>query len=135
MPFKKDGPVSYEIKEDGINELIEEKGNMILALREVAWNGRQAHLELRKWIVDENGDKPMKGVSFSNEETPNILVNKMTELGFGDTEVVLNNLKSRDNFDESLERTIGKKKIVKAKNKEVEISEDDFYDPRSMIEE
>ena len=41
---KKD--LSFTIKDDGINELIDEKGNMVLRLREVAWNGRDAHLEL-----------------------------------------------------------------------------------------
>lgn len=135
MAFKKGTPITYEIKEDGINELIEEKGNTILALREVAWNGRKAHLELRKWIIDENGDKPMKGVSFSSEETPNILVDKMTELGFGNTENIINNIKEREDFDAALESAIGKKKIIKAKNTEVEISEDDFYDPKNILDD
>ena len=32
MPFKK-GPVEFKVKEDGINEVIDEKGNMALMLR------------------------------------------------------------------------------------------------------
>lgn len=132
MPFKKDGNISFEIKEDGINELIDERNNSILALREVAWNGRQFHLELRKWIVDETGDKPMKGTSFLTEDGPNNLVNTMTKLGFGTTEKILTNIKYRDDFEDSLVKVIGKKKVSKAKEETIEISEDDYFDPESL---
>ena len=82
--FKKD--LSFTIKDDGINELIDEKGNMVLMLREVAWNGRDAHLELRKWIVDVDKEQPMKGVSFITPEGPNKLTEVLVDKGFGDTE-------------------------------------------------
>lgn len=132
MPFKKDGTISFVIKTDGINELIDERNNSILALREVSWNGREPHLELRKWIVDEAGDKPMKGVSFLTDDGPHNLVDTMTKLGYGNTENILTNIKNRKDFEESLVKVIGKKKVSKAKEETIEISEDDYFDPESL---
>lgn len=135
MAFKKDaGPIKYEIKEDGINELIDEgSGNMVLMLREVSWNGREPKLELRKWIVDVNEEKPMRGVSFITEEGPNKLTEIMINKGYGKTETVLNDLKDRDDFDSSLNKAIGKKKVEKAKNTEVIVDEDEYFDPNNIL--
>jgi hypothetical protein len=133
--FKKDGVITFDIKKDGINELIDEKGNSTVMLREVSWGGRENYkLELRRWIVEEAGDKPLKGVSFLTEDGPNNLVHSMTKLGFGKTDVILNHLKSRDDFDQALVKVIGKTKINKAKESEVEISDEDYYDPTSFID-
>jgi hypothetical protein len=47
--FKKDGVITFDIKKDGINELIDEKNNSTIMLREVAWGGRENYkLELRR---------------------------------------------------------------------------------------
>lgn len=133
--FKKDGVITFDIKKDGINELIDEKGNSTIMLREVSWSGRENYkLELRRWIVEEAGDKPLKGVSFLTEDGPNNLVHTMTKLGFGKTDVILNNLKAREDFDQSLIKTIGKTKINEAKESEIEISDEDYYDPTSFID-
>lgn len=133
MAFKKDGTISFEINPDGINELIDERSNSTIMLREVAWNGRQSHLELRKWIIDEKGDKPMKGVSFLTEDGPHNLVDTMSKLGFGHTGNILKNIKDREDFDEELVKLLGKKKIEEVKNEEVNISEDDYFDPENII--
>ena len=133
--FKKDGVITFDIKKDGINELIDEKGNSTIMLREVSWSGRENYkLELRRWIVEEAGDKPLKGVSFLTEDGPNNLVHTMTKLGFGKTDVILNHLKTREDFDKSLIKTIGKTKINEAKESEIEISDEDYYDPASFID-
>ena len=132
--FKKDGVITFDIKKDGINELIDEKNNSTIMLREVAWGGRENYkLELRKWVVEENGDKPLKGVSFLTEDGPHNLVHTMTKLGFGKTDVILNNLKNREDFDQALVKAIGKTKVNEAKNSEIEISDEDYYDPASFI--
>lgn len=134
MPFKKNaGPISYEIKADGVNQLIDEHNNTITMLREVSWNGREAHLELRKWIVEEGGERPMKGYSFSTEEGPHNLVHVMTELGYGNTKTILGNIKDRTDFDQALVETVGMQKVIEAKNTEYEVSNDEFYDPKSMM--
>lgn len=132
MPFKK-GPVEFKVKEDGINEVIDEKGNMALMLREVAWNGRDYHLELRKWIVDVDKEQPMKGCTFITEEGPNNLVDTMVKHGYGNTRNILHELSSRDSFEEDLVSVIGKQKVDKAKDTEVTITEDDYFDPKSLL--
>ena len=74
----------------------------------------------------------MKGVSFLTEDGPHNLVHSMTKLGFGNTETIINNIKNRDDFEDSLVKVIGKKKISKAKEETIEISEDDYFDPESL---
>lgn len=135
MPFKKDGNLSFTVKEDGINEVIDEKGNLTLMLREVSWGNREAHLELRRWIIDIDKETPMKGCAFLTEEGPNTLVNVMVKNGFGDTNTILHELSSRDDFEESLIKTIGKTKIEKAKESEITISEDDYFDPKAILDD
>lgn len=133
MAFKKsDGPLSFEVNQDGINEIIEEKGNVVLMLREIAWNGRESHLELRKWIIDVDKEQPMKGVSFISQEGPTNLVNNMVKHGFGDTVEILKELKTREDFDDALVQVIGKKKVEDSKKVTV-ITNEDYYDPKSII--
>ena len=137
MAFKKDGgPIKFEIKEDGINELIDEgNGNSSIMLREVGWNGRDPKLEIRKWIIDVDKETPMRGLSFITEQGPQTLTEVLAEKGFGNTEKLINNIKDREDFDESLVKVIGKKKIEKSKNTEVTISEDDYFDPKSVLDD
>ena len=137
MAFKKDGgPIKFETKEDGINELIDEgTGNSSIMLREVGWNGRDPKLEIRKWIIDVDKETPMRGLSFITEQGPHTLTEVLAEKGFGNTEKLINNIKDREDFDESLVKVIGKKKIEKSKNTEVTISEDDYFDPKSVLDD
>lgn len=128
---KKDS-VTYDIKEDGINEIIDEKGNMVMMLREVAWGGREHKLELRKWVIGVDTETPMKGAAFMTEQGPHNLVHTMTKLGYGDTTEILQNIKDRDNFEDSLVKVIGKKKVEESKEKVV-ITEEDYFDPKSLI--
>lgn len=128
------GPITFTIKEDGINELIEERGNMVTMLREVAWGNREAHLEVRKWIVSPDEEKPMRGCSFMTEEGPHKLVEVMADNGYGNTKTVLGALSKREDFEDALTQTIGKKKVEKAKNTEVTVDEEEFFDPKSVAE-
>ena len=133
MAFKKDKEVTYEVKSGGINEIIDEKNNTALMLREVAWNGRESHLELRKWLINETGEKPMKGISFNSEDSVNNLVHTLSKLGYGNTTKIIENVKNRPDFDDSLAAVIGKKKIIQALETEVEIKESDYYDPKKIM--
>ena len=74
----------------------------------------------------------MKGVSFLTDDGPHNLVDTMTKLGYGNTENILTNIKNRKDFEESLVKVIGKKKVSKAKEETIEISEDDYFDPESL---
>ena len=137
MAFKKDGgPIKFEIKENGINELIDEgTGNSSIMLREVGWNGRDPKLEIRKWIIDVDKETPMRGLSFITEQCSHTLTEVLAEKGFGNTEKIITNIKDREDFDDSLVKVIGKKKIEKSKNTEVTISEDDYFDPKSVLDD
>lgn len=93
----------YEFNLTGIDEIIEEKGNAFIALREVAWGSGNSKLEIRKWYTNANGDEtPSKGVTFMTEDGPNQLVETMTGLGYGDTERVLQKLNEREDFRPAL---------------------------------
>lgn len=133
MPFKKDDTISFSIKEDGIREIIDEKNNSAIIMQEVSWNERGYHLEIRKWRIEETGEAPMKGFSFLTEEGPHNLTKALLKNGFGKTDEVLETIKDRKDFEKALIKTIGKKKVSKAKETEVEISEDDFFDPKEMF--
>lgn len=132
MAFNKDSEITYEVKPNGVNALIDEKNNTVMMLREVGWNGRDHHLELRRWIVEENGERPSKGVTFMSDAGPHNLVDVMTGLGYGNTKTILNNIKERADFEPSLVDAIGMQKVIQAKNTEVEIGEDDYFDPRRL---
>ena len=132
MAYHKDGNIQFEVSPDGPNLLIDERNNTVMMLREVAWNGRANHLEIRKWVVEENGERPLRGVSFMTDKGPHNLVNVMAANGYGDTKTILEGIKDRPDFDESLVQTIGMKKVVEAKNTEYEVSDGDYYDPRQI---
>lgn len=102
--------VKYNIKEDGINELIDEKGSMVVMLREVAWGERQHVLELRKWSVNMDGEKPMKGCSFLTDKGPDKLAEVLIKNGFGDTKTILGYLQGRKDYDDY-------KKLIKENSK------------------
>lgn len=120
---------TYTVNPDGINEVIEETGNTALMLRQVTWGSRQEKLELRKWIVSSDNEKPYKGFTFSTDEGPHTLAKVLVHHGFGATEDILYELKQRDDFEKSLINVIGKKKVEKAKTEEAE----SFYDPKMVI--
>ena len=119
----------YDIKQDGINEVIDENGNMIMMLREVAWQGKQHKLELRKWLLDTDGETPMRGVTFMSEKGPHNLTETMVRLGYGETTKLLKELSNREDFDDSLVRTIGQEKVDKTKKQTYTIDEEDYFIP------
>jgi len=121
--------LSYDVKQDGINEVIDESGNMVMMLREVAWQGKEHRLELRKWIVDTETEKPMKGVSFMTKEGPHNLTETMTRLGYGNTKAILGNLVTREDFEQSLIETIGKEAVDKSKATEYQVVSEDYFIP------
>lgn len=90
-----------EYKLDFYNQYIfDEKGNQITVLREESWNGRPAKLTLRKCIIDKDGnEKPNKGFAFLTEEGPHRLAEELVRRGYGETSVLLDAIKDRDDSD------------------------------------
>ena len=132
MAFGKNKDLKYTIKEDGINEVIEENGNMITMLREVAWNDKEPKLEMRKWIINPDTETPMKGLSFMTEKGPHSAAELLVKHGYGETKTLLGDLSTREDFENGLISTIGKKKVDETKQKE-EIIQDDYLDPKGLL--
>lgn len=120
----------YEVDPE-FDYLIEEKGNQALFFRRVSWNGRDSKPEIRKWYVDGTSETPGKGFSFMTEEGPNELIKTMTELGYGNTEEVLENISKRDDFPVAVKKVLGKG--VEELTEEYDSVElEDVYDPRAL---
>lgn len=126
-----DDKFSFNIKENDIDEIIDEKvnGNAFIALRKVAWGNGPHKLELRKWVIDSEGnEKPMKGLSFFDEvEGTNNLINTLLKNDYGKTTDVLLSIKDRDDFNESLDNVLNNKNIKE------EDDNYDYYDPREAL--
>jgi hypothetical protein len=121
----------YHVNSD-VDEIVDERGNTVIMFRKLAWGDGEEKLELRKWHVKIEGETPSKGVTFLTEDGPHNLVHVLTNKGFGDTQKILEELKSRDDFEESLINVIGKKKVKEAKESE-SIEEANYYDPKEML--
>lgn len=120
----------YEV-DSNFDYLIEEKGNQALFFRRVSWGGRDAKPEIRKWYVDGTSETPGKGFSFMTEEGPNELIKVMTDLGYGNTDEILENISKREDFPIAVKKVLGKGvKEVTDQYDSVELEE--VYDPRSI---
>lgn len=125
---KKSDPYSYTVGD--LDEVVDEKGNTAVMLRELSWGDGPKKIEIRKWFLSENGEKPSKGVTFCTEEGPGNLAKALIRNGFGKTPELLDSMKDREDFEQSLINTIGIQKVKKAKETE---SDEEFFDPREAF--
>lgn len=86
----------------------DEKGNTWGSVRKVQWlkDGKEpdeskAKIEIRKFTQTNEGERMMKGYTFSTPEGPNELVVGLINAGFGDTKEILRAVRGRDNFLEA----------------------------------
>lgn len=92
MPRQFNG--KYEFDQNGINEIISEKGDIFLALREVRWSeNKPFKLDLRHYRSDEFEDKTLKGCSFTDDDADD-LVKILIENGFGENEALVDAITS-----------------------------------------
>ena len=120
----------YEIDKD-FDHLIEEKGNQATFFRRVAWNGKNAKLEIRKWVVDGTSESPNKGVTFMTEEAPHELTRVLVENGFGKTDEVLEGISKREDFPVAVKKVLGKG-INEVVDNYDSVELEDIYDPRAL---
>ena len=120
----------YEVDQD-FDYLIEEKGNQAVFFRRVSWGGRDAKPEIRKWYVDGTNETPGKGVTFMTEEGPDELVKTMTEIGYGKTEEVLENISKREDFPVAVKKILGKS-VDELVEEYDSVELEDVYDPRAL---
>lgn len=125
---------TYKINAEGPNILIAEEGNSAYMLRQVSWNGRPEKIELRKWITTPNGEElPGKGFSFRDRSKLDEIVEGLAQNNFGNTKILLQNIRDREDFESALVHTIGQQKVIQARNTEFEVDKDEYYDPRNLI--
>ena len=120
----------YEVDQE-FDYLVEEKGNQAIFFRRVSWGGRDAKPEIRKWYVDGTSETPGKGVTFMTEEGPDELVKVMTEVGFGKTDEILENISKREDFGISVKKVLGKG-LEELIDDTADIELEEVYDPRSL---
>ena len=117
----------------GLDVTFDEKGSQFLALRKVQWvksgeepDESKAKLELRKWIIDKDGtEKANKGFSFLTDEGPHELAKALVHEGFGHTKDILNELRTRDDFKDTVEHF----------NDNEDESDESYFDIRSLLED
>lgn len=86
----------------------DEKGSTWGTVRKVQWikEGKEpdeskAKIEIRKFTQTSEGERMMKGYTFSTPEGPGELVVGMISAGFGDTKEILRATRKRDDFLEA----------------------------------
>ena len=131
MADKEKKDIRYKVFGD-LDMIFDEKGSSFLSMRKVAWydaakgepSEDKAKLDVRKWMANDSGtDTPFKGWSFLTEEGPHNLAEALVDNGYGKTKKVLNSLKKRDDFEES----------VKHMYDEEDESGTEYFDARSDL--
>ena len=86
----------------------DEKGSTWGTLRKVQWlkgdkepDESKAKIEIRKFTQTSEGERMMKGYTFSTPEGPGELVIGLIESGFGDTKDILRSVRKREDFLEA----------------------------------
>lgn len=112
----------FNINPDGIDEVFDERGNSILKISEVSWNDRPHKIELRKWVMQSDGElTPNKGFSFLTENGPHDLTHILLEKGYGDNNKIKEIMENR-----------GVSLNIPVTEAEEEDSHD-YYDPESLL--
>ena len=113
----------WNIKEDGIDEVFDERGNSLLKLSETIWNDRPAKLELRKWVMGTDGSlTPNKGFSFLTEQGPHDLTHVLLEKGYGDNNTIKEIMEKRGvNLD------------IETEEKESKDESGEFFNPSELL--
>ena len=117
----------------GLDVTFDEAGSRFLAMRKVQWIDKskgeepdesKAKLELRKYIIDKEGnEKANKGFSFLTEDGPHELARVLVHEGYGKTKEILNELKVRSDFIDA----------AKTLNDNEDSTEGEYFDIRSLI--
>ena len=125
------GTVPIYFLHDDVDEVFEEKGNSFASLRKVQWakegdpsDPSKAKLEIRKWYITGDGERPAKGFTFLTEHGPDDLVHSLINMGYGNTKDILLSLKNRKDFRDSVEHLY---------DKETEEDDGEYFDARSAL--
>lgn len=80
--FDKNKEFKYEVNPE-FDFVLEERANTYIALRKIKWgNSEEEKIDIRKYIATEEGERMMKGCSFSDEGA-NELTRVLVDQGYG----------------------------------------------------
>ena len=105
----KDVSINYKVFKDfGIQ--FDEKNKSFGTIRVAQWykagtepDESKAKLEIRKFTEGPEGERALKGYTFSTPEGPHELTEAMVKIGYGDTKKILKELSTREDFRDSVE--------------------------------
>lgn len=120
---------------DGIDTIVDEKGDQFIAFRKVQWvkdstvepDASKGKLELRRYRVTPEGEVPLKGVVFLTESGPHDTVLGLIKNGYGYTRDILLEIKQRDDFEKTV------KGIFNETDDTVDSDDGEYFDMRAML--
>ena len=119
---------------DHVDFTIEESQNFFTAFRKASWGNSSPHYEIRRWKnMPDGSEQANKGVTFLTEEGPTELVNTLVGIGFGDTKIILDSLKEREDFRRCLNTVLGKDDPNY--DQQAGTVEDQFFDPKELLQQ
>lgn len=123
----------YEMDPNGVNRVIDERGNAMIAMRMVRWKDvNEFKLDIRKYGFNEAGEIPSKGISFLTEEGPGELAKALLEEGYGEhTDVAQSLYDNRPDICNDIMDLMNGKKLEVPKSEDGSI--EDLYDPREVL--
>lgn len=91
--------LKFEINEEFGTEIISEGGNSFIGVRKISWNGRGEKVDIRKYMVNSEGNEIMgKGVGLTDEET-DTLVDTLVDKGYGNPIHIINSYAEKRNVE------------------------------------
>ena len=125
----------YEMDPEGVNRVIDEYGNQMIALRKVRWKeDKEFKLDIRKYRFDEEGEKYDKGLTFLTDDGPGELAKALLEEGYGDDKDIAESLyKTRPDICNNIMDLMDGVKLNPLQKQEGSL--DVLYDPRELLEE
>ena len=116
---------AYDI-DDSFDYIIDEGGNTSINVRKISWNGKPYKLDIRRYTYKDGQETMMKGISLSDEAS-NELTKVLIDNGYGNTRYIINSLKNRDDFKESL---------LEDNSSDLNNTDDEdeeYYDPKELL--
>ena len=123
----------YEMDPNGVNRIVDEYGNSMIALRMVRWKSdKDFKLDLRKYRFNEEGEQFGKGISFLTEDGPGELAKVLLEEGYGESREIAESLyKTRPDICNDIMDLMNGVKLEVPKSNGSSI--DELYDPREVL--
>ena len=117
----------YDI-DDSFDYIIDEGGNTSINVRKISWNGKPYKLDIRRYTYKDGEEKMMKGISLSDEASDE-LTKVLIDNGYGNTKYIINSLKNRDDFKESLLEDNNSSDV----NNNTDDEDEEYYDPKELL--